>query len=60
MSTKNAEFDFIELHENGIMISVVQKIYISRLEQQRSFLEFVISFSKVYIWDLESCDLNLN
>ncbi len=32
-------------------ISVVQEIHISRLELQRGSLEFVISFSKVYIWD---------
>jgi hypothetical protein len=33
-------------------ISVVQEIYISRLELQGWSLEFVIFFSKVYIWDL--------
>ena len=32
-------------------ISVVQEIHISRLELQRWPLEFVISFSKEYIWD---------
>jgi hypothetical protein len=32
--------------------SVVQEIYISRLELERQSLEFFISFFKVYIWDL--------
>jgi hypothetical protein len=32
-------------------ISLVQETHISRLEVQRWFLEFVISFFKVYIWD---------
>ncbi len=33
-------------------ITVVQEIHISRLELQRWSLEFVLFFSKVYIWDL--------
>jgi hypothetical protein len=33
-------------------ISVVEEIHISRLEPQRWSIEIVISFSKVYIWDL--------
>jgi hypothetical protein len=33
-------------------IAVVQEIHISRLELKRRPLEFIISFSKVYIWDL--------
>ncbi len=32
--------------------NLIKKIYISRLELQRWPLEFVISFFKVYIWDL--------
>ncbi len=32
-------------------ITTVQEIHISLLELQRSSLEFVISFSKAYIWD---------
>jgi hypothetical protein len=36
---------------NYYEISVIQEIQISRLELQRGSLEFVISFSKVYIWD---------
>jgi hypothetical protein len=57
------------ISEQDKEISVVEEIHISRLESQRWSLEFVISFSKVYIWDLtlrfgyfflESCNSNLN
>ncbi len=33
-------------------ISLVQEILISKLEPQRWSHEYVISFSKLYIWDL--------
>jgi hypothetical protein len=33
-------------------ITVVQEIHIFRLELQRWPLQFIISFSKVYVWDL--------
>ncbi len=36
--------------------AVVKEIHISRLELQRWSLEFVISLSKVYIWDCGSAD----
>jgi hypothetical protein len=32
-------------------ISVVQEIHFSRLEPQRWYIELVISFPKVFIWD---------
>jgi hypothetical protein len=38
--------------ELGNYSSNIMEIYISRLELQRCFLEVVISFSKIYIWDL--------
>jgi hypothetical protein len=33
-------------------ISVVQEVYIARSEQQSWCLDFVIFFSKVYLWNL--------
>jgi hypothetical protein len=35
-----------------VVEQVVYEIHISRLELQRWHLEFAISFSKTYIWDL--------
>ncbi len=34
----------------------MEEIYISRLELQRWSFEFDISYSKKYMWDLESDD----
>jgi hypothetical protein len=34
-------------------ITVVKEIHVSKLEIQRWSLEFVLFFSKLYIWDLE-------
>jgi hypothetical protein len=34
-------------------MAVTLEIHITKCELQRWYLEFVISFSKVYIWDLE-------
>jgi hypothetical protein len=38
--------------QTELLIIVVQEVHISRLELQRWSLEFDISFSYVYIWDL--------
>jgi hypothetical protein len=42
----------ISKYKNLFWLKNKNMIYISRLELQRWFLEFVISFSKIYTWDL--------
>jgi hypothetical protein len=42
----------LQISKRNYEITVKKEIHVSRLELQRWSLEFVIFFSKVYIWDL--------
>jgi hypothetical protein len=52
MQTFSCQHRKQHISKRNYKISLLQEIHISKLELQRRPLKFVISFSKVYFWDL--------